>query len=140
MRETPSIVYSLYILYIHTYSLTFTQMFSFAMIFFRFSGLFQKYCDEVYPARLVFVSFLRHQHAQGQMVSELKGLGFDPLQFQLEGSRPDLSKLDNLFGLLSSDSATFDEELLATEQRVRSEGLAKVFDELKKELNENSED
>ncbi|XP_076447740.1 uncharacterized protein LOC143284693 [Babylonia areolata] len=107
---------------------------------FSFAELYKKYCDEVYPARLVFVSFLRHQHAIGQMVRELQGMGFSPLQFCLEGSRPDLSKLDNLFGLLSADSATFDEELAATERRIREEGLGLVYKALKSRLKEDSKD
>ena len=105
----------------------------------RFAALYKKYCEEVYPARLVFVSFLRYQHAKGQMVTELQGLGYNPLQFCLEGSRPDLSKLDNLFGLLSSDSATFDDELTATEKRIKEEGIAAVYSSLKKELKEQAE-
>ncbi|KAL8588504.1 hypothetical protein ACOMHN_022291 [Nucella lapillus] len=107
---------------------------------FRFGDLYKKYCEEVFPARLVFVSFLSHQHAQGQMVSDLQNKGYNPLQFRLEGNRPDLSKLDNLFGLLSADSATFDEELVATERRIKEEGLAVVYDDLKSTLKEeNSE-
>ena len=106
----------------------------------RFAPLYKKYCDEVYPARLVFVSFLRDQHAPGQMVPQLRTLGYSPLQFKLEGSRPDLSKLDNLFGLLSSESASFDQELAATEQRIQTEGLAQVFGLLKKGLGEKNED
>ena len=107
---------------------------------FRFAELYEKYCKEVYPARLVFVSFLCYQHAPGQMVPALRNLGHNPLQFRLEGSRPDLSKLDNLFGLLSADSASFDEELAAAEQRIRKDGLASIFGALKKGLCELNED
>jgi hypothetical protein len=38
----------------------------------RFFELFMKYRDEIYPAKLVFISFLSHQHAQGQMYSQFK--------------------------------------------------------------------
>ena len=106
----------------------------------RFAALFKKYCDEIYPAKIVFVSFLRSQHAQGQMVPELQALGIEPMQFRLEGSRPDLSKLDNLFGLMSSDSATFDEELAATEKKVKEEGIKKVYDTLKSVLGDDKEE
>lgn len=105
---------------------------------YRFGALYKKYCEEIYHARLVFVSFLTSQHATGRMVSELNGMGYSPLQFRLEGSRPDLSKLDNLFGLLSSDSASFDEELAATEKRIVEEGVTKVFDTLKKSLDQDT--
>lgn len=36
----------------------------------RFFELFMKYRAEIYPAKLVFISFLSHQHAQGQMYSQ----------------------------------------------------------------------
>jgi hypothetical protein len=36
----------------------------------RFFELFMKYRAEVYPAKLVFISFLAHQHDQGQMYSQ----------------------------------------------------------------------
>jgi hypothetical protein len=38
----------------------------------RFFNLFIKYREEIYPAKLVFISFLRHQHAEGQMYREFK--------------------------------------------------------------------
>jgi hypothetical protein len=38
----------------------------------RFFNLFMKYREEIYPAKLVFISFLRHQHAEGQMYREFK--------------------------------------------------------------------
>jgi hypothetical protein len=38
----------------------------------RFFDLFMKYRAEIYPAKLVFISFLSHQHAQGQMYSQFK--------------------------------------------------------------------
>lgn len=105
----------------------------------RFSPLYKKYHDEIYPAQLVFVSFLRQQHDEGQMVRELKNLGFSPLQFRLEGSRPDLTKLDSLFGLLSSHSASFGEELSSTEKSIKEDGLASVFSRLRTALTEQIE-
>ena len=36
----------------------------------RFFDLFMKYRAEVYPAKLVFISFLNHQHSQGEMYSK----------------------------------------------------------------------
>ena len=38
----------------------------------RFFKLFMRYREEIYPAKLVFISFLRHQHAQGQMYREFQ--------------------------------------------------------------------
>ena len=98
--------------------------------FFRFAPLFKKYHTEVYPAKLVFVSFLRSQHATGQMIRELNQEGFSPLQFVFDNSRPDLSKLDNLFGLLSSESQSFDDEVKAVEQEINTRGIGEVFRKL----------
>ncbi|ESO89374.1 hypothetical protein LOTGIDRAFT_229223 [Lottia gigantea] len=101
----------------------------------NFCELYTKYYKEVYPAKLVFVSFLRGQHAKGQMVTQLQTAGFDPLQFKLDGTRPDLTKLDNLFGLLSSDSQTFSDDLTTFEQKIQAEGVQKVFEFIKNKLN-----
>jgi hypothetical protein len=38
----------------------------------RFFQLFMKYRAEIYPAKLVFISFLSHQHAEGQMYKEFQ--------------------------------------------------------------------
>jgi hypothetical protein len=38
----------------------------------RFFQLFMKYREEVYPAKLVFISFLAHQHDQGQMYKQFQ--------------------------------------------------------------------
>jgi hypothetical protein len=38
----------------------------------RFFKLFMKYREEVYPAKLVFISFLAHQHNQGQMYKQFQ--------------------------------------------------------------------
>jgi hypothetical protein len=38
----------------------------------RFFKLFMKYREEVYPAKLVFISFLAHQHDQGQMYKQFQ--------------------------------------------------------------------
>ena len=51
---------------------------------YRFQPLFAKYCKEVYNAKVVFVSFLRHQHAKGQMFEPMKADGFDVMQFKLD--------------------------------------------------------
>ncbi|OWF49165.1 uncharacterized protein LOC110452170 [Mizuhopecten yessoensis] len=93
----------------------------------RFAELYQKYYDEVYPMRLVFVSFLRDQHAEGQMVRELKSKGHNPLQVKFHQTQPDLTKLDKMFGTLSSESLTFEEEVTAMESSIRDQGLANVF-------------
>ena len=100
------------------------------MFHFSFDALYKKYHDEVHPARLVFVSFLRHQHSKGHMVSKLQAKGFNPMQFKLDGSRPDLTKLDTLFGLLSSDTSTFEEQLKEMETEMNTTGMQAIFEAL----------
>jgi hypothetical protein len=68
----------------------------------------------VYPATLVFVSFLRSQHAEGQMVKELDEMGVKYMQFKFSQDMPDLTKLDTMLGLLSAESASFEEQVRYT--------------------------
>jgi hypothetical protein len=79
----------------------------------RFLNLFMKYREKIYPAKLVFISFLRHQHAQGQMYREFQNANVpDVIQFKFSGERPDLTKIDNLLGLLSTGSSdSFDDKV-----------------------------
>eukprot|EP01125_Pyxidicula_operculata_P021810 TRINITY_DN865_c3_g1_i1.p1 TRINITY_DN865_c3_g1~~TRINITY_DN865_c3_g1_i1.p1 ORF type:complete len:728 (+),score=208.85 TRINITY_DN865_c3_g1_i1:36-2219(+) len=72
-----------------------------------FPDLFAKYYQEVYPAKIVFVSFLDNPNVKGRMVKSLENLGIDVLQFRLDGKRPDLTKMDTLLGLLGSESSFF---------------------------------
>ncbi|XP_038078053.1 uncharacterized protein LOC119745626 [Patiria miniata] len=98
---------------------------------YRFDKLFQKYSEEVYPAKLVFVSFLHSQNATGQMVGALNKLGYHPLQFKLSNSRPDLVKLGNLLGLLSKETAGFADDVAALEKEIQDEGLRKALETMK---------
>jgi hypothetical protein len=72
-----------------------------------FPSLFAKYYREVFPAKIVFVSFLPNPSEKGRMVTALESLGIPPLQFKLDGKRPDLTKLDSLLGMLASESSFF---------------------------------
>ena len=45
------------------------------------------------------------------MVREMKAKGFEPLQFKFHRQQPYLTKLDKLFGLLSSENETLDHEV-----------------------------
>lgn len=72
-----------------------------------FAQLFYRYYTTVYPARLVFVSFLDNPREKGRMVRALESLGIEPLQFRLDSRRPDLTKVDTLLGLLSAESEHF---------------------------------
>eukprot|EP01096_Ripella_sp_DP13-Kostka_P011376 TRINITY_DN4578_c0_g1_i1.p1 TRINITY_DN4578_c0_g1~~TRINITY_DN4578_c0_g1_i1.p1 ORF type:complete len:748 (+),score=349.68 TRINITY_DN4578_c0_g1_i1:160-2244(+) len=72
-----------------------------------FAQLFYKYYTEVHPANLIMVSFLSEGGRKGRMTVALERLGITPLVFRFDGRRPDLTKLDSLFGILSSFSSSF---------------------------------
>jgi hypothetical protein len=71
-----------------------------------FSELFHKYYTEIYPARIVFISFLE-ANAQGQMVTDLREIDYSPIQYKFDRRRPDLTKFDGLLGLLSTETDDF---------------------------------
>lgn len=72
-----------------------------------FANVFKKYREEVYPAKLVFISFLEN-NKDGQMVNHLKqlipGIEKDIIQFIMNNKNPDLRKLDELLNTLSLDT------------------------------------
>jgi hypothetical protein len=92
-----------------------------------FPSLFMKYYQEVYPAKLAFVSFLENPTQKGRMVTALENFGFKVLQFRLDGTRPDLTKLDTLLGLLSSESSHFPVRVLELANAMRCGGLAALL-------------
>merc|ERR1719468_587695 len=97
-----------------------------------------EYRKKVFPATLIFISFLRTQHDIGQMYKCFKQNDVpDVMQFKFSGQRPDLSKLDSILGMISSKSSTnFDGfiEQLETDLRTKN-----VSDELKN-LNTKDDD
>ena len=64
------------------------------------------------------------------MVNELRAAGYEPQQFKLDQSRPDLNKLDTLFGLLSSETSSFQEQVQDMEVELSQKGTQKVFEAL----------
>jgi len=95
-----------------------------------FPDLFLKYYEEVYPAKLIFVSFLENPNNKGRMVKSLEHMGFEVLQFRLDGNRPDLTKLDTLLGLLSSESVDFPKQVQALTAFYASGGVAAVVERI----------
>ncbi|CAF3978135.1 unnamed protein product, partial [Adineta steineri] len=106
----------------------------------RFFELFMKYREQIYPAKLVFISFLSHQHAEGQMYSQFKNANVpDVLQFKFNRERPDLTKIDNLIGLLSTgSSASFDNNLEPLQAEFQANGVESVITRLIGTQDENS--
>ena len=81
----------------------------------NFGQLYQKYCEEVCPATLVFVSFLS-QHDKGRMFTQLTGgaavKATDSVrQLRLDLRKPDLTRIDGLLGLLSAGGETFSKDV-----------------------------
>ena len=91
----------------------------------HFDTLFTKYADEVHKAKLVFVSFLSSQTDDGQMVKKLKKAGFSELvqQFRFDQSRPDLTKLDHMFAVLSTAGDWFEVEVQQMKAKIEADGL-----------------
>lgn len=76
-----------------------------------FANIYKKYMEEVYPAKLVFISFL-YNNKDGQMVKDLKTLipNIDIMQFILNREKPDLRKLDSLMNKLTMETDLYDDQ------------------------------
>jgi hypothetical protein len=98
----------------------------------RFKPLFMEYRKEVYPATLIFVSFLRTQHSEGQMYREfVRDKVPDVKQFKFNQSRPDLTKLDSILGeICSKSSESFEGYVERVESEIKSSGLSDVSKKL----------
>lgn len=105
----------------------------------RFFKLFLKYREEVYPAKLVFISFLAHQHDLGQIYKQFQEANIpDVIQFKFNRQRPDLTKLDNLLGLLSTESSNlFNDRLEKLQTQFQQDGVDSVIKDL---LNKEQQD
>jgi len=75
--------------------------------------LYERYVREVAPeCTAVFISFLGGGTEKGRMVRALENLGINRIiQFRLEGSRPDLTKLDTILGLLAAECKQFPQQV-----------------------------
>ncbi|ARF09941.1 hypothetical protein Indivirus_6_7 [Indivirus ILV1] len=107
-----------------------------------FDVIFKKYREEVYPAKLVFISFLDN-NKDGQMVQDLKktipGIEKDITQFIMSSRNPDLRKLDELLNTLSLDTDFYNLKL----QRIIAKlNEKKLFDKesIDNLLNDNLDD
>lgn len=64
------------------------------------------------------------------MVSKLAREGISVLQFKLDSTKPDLTKLDNLIGLISSESTDFEQQVSKMEVEIKNQGMQKVFEQM----------
>ena len=98
----------------------------------RFYNLFMKYRETVYPAQLIFVSFLNHQHSAGQMYEEFVRNNVPNVsQFKFDRERPDLTKLDSILGkLCSNTSTTFLSDVEKLENIIKTQGVIEAFQSL----------
>ena len=93
----------------------------------RFAELFRKYRAEVAPnCELVMVSFLRNMAAETQMMACLRQAGVPGSvisQFKFSQSKPDLTKIDAMLGLMSSGTQQFTQEVAMTAAAMREHGV-----------------
>jgi hypothetical protein len=100
----------------------------------NFAPLLERYREEVYPAKVTFISFLRNPQTPGYMTPQLETLGIPTLRFVMNGQRPDLTKIDALLGLLASESAFFQEQASLLAKDIEQKGVAQVI----QDVNENT--
>ncbi|CAF0817119.1 unnamed protein product, partial [Didymodactylos carnosus] len=106
-----------------------------------FYPLFMKYREEVYPAKLVFISFLSQQHAEGQMYRQfVRDNVPDILQFKFNRQRPDLTKIDSLLGLLSTGKfESFENNVEPLQNQFAESGIDSVMTSLLEKTPENKQ-
>lgn len=98
--------------------------------------LYARYVRDVAPdCTAVFVSFLGGGTEKGRMVAALEALGITRIiQFRLEGSRPDLTKLDTILGLLAAESSAFPRQVAVLRDALAAGGLRGVMQRLQAPL------
>ena len=68
------------------------------------------------------------------MVLKLEDRGFKPIQIKLDKTRLDLSKLDNLLGMLALRTAAFNQQLSALEALIKDSDVKTVFSKVSESL------
>jgi len=98
--------------------------------------LYENYVREVAPeCTAVFVSFLGGGAEKGRMVRALESHGIQKIiQFRLEGSRPDLTKLDTILGLLAAESKQFPDQVKVLMEAYGMGGITGILERLKTPL------
>lgn len=105
-----------------------------------FATTFKKYYEQVYPAKLVFVSFLQ-DNKDGYMVRELKrvlpNINKNLVQFRLNKYRPDLRKLDDLLNMLALETDIYQEQCEMLKNKLNSSGLLGLDKDSVQDVNED---
>ena len=72
---------------------------------YNFCQLFKKYREEIYKAKLIFISFIKNRNNHMQMIKELKdnipNINEDITQYTFDFNNPDLRRLDNILSQIS---------------------------------------
>jgi len=103
---------------------------------FYWPTLYERYVREVAPdCTAVFISFLGGGTEKGRMVRALESMGISRIiQFRLEGSRPDLTKLDTILGLLAAECRQFPQQVKVLTDAFGLSGLTGILERLKQPL------
>lgn len=96
-----------------------------------FAQLFYKYYTEVYAAKIMFISFVENPNTQtkGRMAIALEQMGIQPLVFTLDTARPDLTKLDKIIGILSSETSFFGVQVDFLAKSIASKNILVAIDQ-----------
>ena len=109
-----------------------------------FSSIFKQYWDDVYKAKLVFVSFVP-DNRDGMMVTQLKkmipGIEKNIIQFRLNKNKPDLRKMDGLLNSLEMESDLYGKmcEQLTGGIKDKENKIGCCIDMIKKCMSEDDE-
>jgi hypothetical protein len=91
-----------------------------------FANTFKEYSEKVYPAKLVFVSFLP-DNKDGYMVRQLKkimpNIEDNIVQFRLNKFKPDLRKLDDLLNVLALETDNYQEQCDLLKEQLNDTGF-----------------
>jgi len=103
-----------------------------------FYELFMEYRKTVFPASLIFVSFLASQHGRSQMYDKfVKNNVDDVQQFKFDKARPDLTKLDSILGIICSKSTqTFSGRVEEIESKLKKNSLIKTLENLEETIDQ----
>jgi hypothetical protein len=87
---------------------------------YSFASLFNEYRKTVYPAKLIFVSFVKDKsYMIDALIKENPDIEKDILQFKLFANKPDLTKLDTILGSIAIQSQKFEERVIQLAEKLK---------------------